>query len=102
QVLDLDERLRPGAVDDQDVDGAESELHLGDEGVDLGFVADVGLERLRLAAGVADLFDDALSLVRASEAVDSDAGAALAKRDRDGGAEATRCAGDERDFALQF
>ena len=86
-----------------DVDAAHGRLGLGEEPLDLGDLADVGLDRDG-AGAVVEPFDDAADLLGGGlggDVVDDDAGAAFAHLDGAAAADAAAGAGDERDLAVQ-
>ena len=93
------EQHHAGVVD-QPVEAAELLVRLLDEGVRLGLVADVGLDRDRLAAGAVDLLGQRVDAVRAAGG-QADGGALGHAGQRRRLADPRRGAGDRDHFAFE-
>ncbi len=100
QVIDPADQGDTGVVDEY-VDLAEARLHLRDHPGDGGAVRDVGGNRQCTPSLATNRFAHLLGLDRTAAVVDGDVGTGIRQRQRDGGADAARPAGDERDAVLQ-
>ena len=68
-LLDREHRLGARGIQNQNLDMAEGSFDFAYQAVDFGLVSHVGLEYLRLAAGVDDLLADASRALGAAEVV---------------------------------
>ena len=89
-------------VVDQDVDAPELGHRLADHGVDLVPRGDIGDDRDRLDAAVADLARHRLGFLLVAAGVDDDMGALARQPQRRGAADVAAGAGDQCDLAIEL
>ncbi len=101
QVIDLSVTPDRGAGD-EDVDGTEGLIGELDEGFEVVFIGDIGLEETDAVRTKAFRFEDAAGVVlfRRVEGCHDDVGAALEQTCGDVEAEARRAAGDDGSLAF--
>src|SRR3984957_9844173 len=87
---------------DQDIDLFVGLLGFGEELVDVGLLGDVALNGDGFAALADDFVDDFVRALFAGGVINDDRGAFGAELPGDGGADAFRCAGDDRYFPFEF
>jgi hypothetical protein len=92
-------RLDAGVVD-HDVEAAEAGDGRGDEALEVGHLADVGVDADDLVAERGDLLLEGLRGLRVGDVVDGEAGALAGQLEHDGEADAAISTGDDGDLSF--